>query len=205
MMPGMSGYELCSKLKSDFEICHIPVVLLTALSAVDNTIEGLNCGADDYIVKPFNVKILVTKCFGLLNNRRLLQEKFSKQIETTAITLTTNPLDQSFVEKIIHIIETNIENGDINISLLCSEMAMSRTRLFAKMKGITGQTPHDFIQNIKLKLAAKMIKEQPEKNITEIADFLGFSSLNYFGKTFKEHFGVSPTSIRKSFQEGDSE
>ena len=201
MMPGMSGYELCSKLKSDFEICHIPVILLTALSAVDNTVEGLNCGADDYITKPFNVKILVTKCFGLLNNRRLLQEKFSKQIETTAITLTTNPLDQSFVEKIIHIIETNIENGDINISLLCSEMAMSRTRLFAKMKGITGQTPHDFIQNIKLKLAAKMIQEQPEKNITEIADFLGFSSLNYFGKTFKEHFGVSPTSLRKIKQD----
>lgn len=198
MMPGMSGYELCSKLKADFEICHIPVILLTALSAVDNTVEGLNCGADDYIVKPFSVKILVTKCFSLLNNRRLLQEKFSNQIETTAITLTTNPLDQSFVEKIIHIIETNIENGDINISLLCSEMAMSRTRLFTKMKGITGQTPHDFIQNIKLKLAAKMIQEQPDKNITEIADFLGFSSLNYFGKTFKEHFGFSPTSLRKN-------
>jgi DNA-binding response OmpR family regulator len=205
IMPGMSGYELCRKMKTDFETCHIPVILLTALSTLDQTIEGVNCGADDYIVKPFNVKLLITKCLGLLNNRRILQEKFSKEIDETPVTITTNPLDRAFVEKIIHIIETNLENGEINISLLCSEMAVSRTILFSKMKGITGQTPHDFIQNIKLKLAAKMIQEQPDKNITEIADFLGFSSLNYFGKTFKEHFGFSPTSLRKKGQEDDLE
>ena len=203
MMPGMSGYELCKKIKTDFETCHIPVILLTALSTVEQTIGGINCGADDYIVKPFNVRLLITKCLGLLNNRRVLQEKFSKQIDNNTIAIATNPLDQVFVDKIIQIIETNIENGDINISLLCSEMAISRTILFSKMKGITGQTPHDFIQNIKLKLAAKMIRENTDKNISEIADYLGFSSLNYFGKTFKEHFGVSPTSIRKTVKSED--
>lgn len=196
MMPGMSGFELCTKIKTNFETCHLPVILLTALNTVEQTIGGLNCGADDYITKPFNVKILITKCLGFLNNRRILQEKFSKQMDESSVTLTTNTLDQNFVDQVIQIIENNIENGEINISILCNEMGISRTILFSKMKVITGKTPHEFIQNIKLKIAARMLRENCDMNITEVSEYLGFSSLNYFGKTFKEHFGITPKSIR---------
>ena len=198
MMPGMSGSALCSNIKSNFETSHIPVVLLTALSSVEYGIQGLNCGADDYITKPFDIRLLVTRCLALLNGRRLLQKKFSRQEEGSPEYLTTSPMDREFIEKVIRVVEGNIENGNINVTFLCGELGISRTKLFLKMKGITGQTPHDFIQNIKLKKAARMLKEQPEVNISEIAYALGFSSLNYFGKYFRSYFGMSPTAYRKS-------
>lgn len=198
MMPRMSGSKLCSMIKSDFETCHIPVVLLTALNSVEDNIIGLNCGADAYITKPFNVKLLVTECITILNNRRILQEKFSRTESISSSQITTNPLDQAFVDKAISIIEDNIEVGNIDVGTLCNNLAISRTKLFLKMKGITGQTPHEFIQNVKLKLAAKMLRENPEYNISDIAFNLGFSSLNYFGKSFKDFFGVSPSSYRKN-------
>lgn len=197
MMPGMTGIEMCRKIKMNFDTCHLPVILLTALHSEEQTIDGLNCGADDYITKPFSVNILITKCFGFLNNRRILQEKFSKQMDDHTVNLTTNVHDQNFVDRLINIIESNVGSGELNITLLCTEMGVSRTILFSKMKGITGMTPHEFIQNVKLKLAAKLLRERTDMNVTEVSEYLGFSSLNYFGKIFKEHFGITPTSIKK--------
>lgn len=198
MMPGISGNTLCSIIKADFETCHIPVVLLTALSGVNHKITGQNCGADAYITKPFNVKLLINECYAILNNRRLLQLKFSKSESVGSIQIATNKLDKEFIDKSIKIIEANILERNIDVAFLCSELAISRTKLFVKMKGITGQTPHDFIINVKLKFAAKMLHENPEYNISDIAFNLGFSSLNYFGKSFKDFFGVSPSAYRKT-------
>lgn len=198
MMPGISGNSLCSLIKSDFETCHIPVILLTALSGVDHKISGLNSGADAYITKPFNVKLLITECYTILNNRRLLQVKFSKTENINTFKIATNKLDQEFIDKAINVIENNIYDCNIDVAFLCTELAISRTKLFNKMKGITGQTPHDFIVNIKLKLAAKMLIENPECNISDIAFNLGFSSLTYFGKSFKDFFGTSPSTYRKN-------
>ncbi len=196
-MPKMSGKTLCSIIKTEFDTSHIPVVLLTALNSIEDNISGLNTGADAYITKPFNVKLLVTTCVGILNNRRRLQEKFNKKESIPISQITSNPIDQQFVDKATGIIESNLNSGGLDVSTLCSELAISRTILFQKMKGITGLTPHEFIHNTKLRLAAKMLKENPEYNISDIAYNLGFSSLNYFGKNFKEFFGESPSAFRK--------
>lgn len=198
MMPGMPGGELCRQIKHDFDTCHIPVVLLTALGGVDHRIEGFHCGADDYVSKPFSIKLLVTRCLSLLNNRRLLQQKFSAGEETSVQIVTTNAMDRKFLDDAVKIVEENVEHGGIDVGLLASKLAVSRTKLFLKMKGITGQSPHEFIQNIKLRVAARLLREQPDMNISDIAFYLGFSSLNYFGKYFRNFFGMSPSVYRKS-------
>lgn len=203
MMPGISGINLCARIKSHFDTSHIPVILLTALSSVEHNIKGLNCGADDYITKPFNIRILIAKCINLLNNRRKLQERYRALENSSAEQLTDNKLDQDFIDQIIRIVQTRLEkgSGDINVTLLCAELGLSRTKLFLKMKKVTGESPHSFIQNIKLKTAAKMLRKNEEYNISDISFQLGFSSLNYFGKSFKEYFGMSPTAYRKVHQE----
>lgn len=198
MMSGISGISLCARIKGNFDTSHIPVVLLTALSDIEYNIKGFNSGADEYITKPFDIRLLVTRCVNLLNNRIKLQESYRKQENNNGKQITANPLDQAFIDKAVKVIEDHLESGNVDIGLLCSELAISRTKLFLKMKGITGQTPHDFIQNIKLKAAAKMLRDNQEQNVSDIAYYLGFSSLNYFGKTFKDYFGMSPSTYRKS-------
>ncbi len=201
MMPEMNGNELCSKIKTNFETCHIPVVLLTAQTSPEQNIEGLKHGADDYITKPFNVKILLTRCNNLLVGRKILQEKYSKQIDNTAYKIASNELDQAFIEKAIKIIEHNLSNENLDVNLLCSEMAIGRRVFFYKMKSITGETPNDFIQNIRLKKAAWIIQNVPDKTISEISDELGYNSISYFGKCFKAKFGVVPSEYKKQSSE----
>ena len=208
MMPRMSGAEMCTKIKNNFTVCHIPVVLLTAQTAVEHNIEGLRLGADDYVTKPFNIKTLITRCNNLVNGRKLLQEHFSKQTDFSPRLIATNNLDREFLEKAQLIIEKFIDNSEFDVPLFASEMAMGRTKLFSKIKGITGQTPNDFIITVKLKKAAAMLTNNPEYNISDITYMLGFSSPKYFAKCFKEQFGVSPSSFRKTeetVEEGEDE
>jgi signal transduction histidine kinase/DNA-binding response OmpR family regulator len=203
MMPNMSGSEMCSKIKHNFAVCHIPVVLLTAQTAIEFNIEGLRLGADDYITKPFNVKTLITRCNNLVNGRKLLQEKFSKQTDFTPRLIATNNLDREFLEKAQEIIEKNIENADFDVPFFSREMALGRTKLFSKIKGITGQTPNDFIITVKMKKAASLLTNNPEFNISDITYMLGFSTPKYFAKCFKEQFGVSPSTFRKGDETED--
>ncbi len=203
MMPIMSGSEMCSKIKNNFAVCHIPVVLLTAQTAVEYNIEGLRLGADDYITKPFNVKTLITRCNNLVNGRKLLQEKFSRQTDFTPRLIATNNLDREFLEKAQAVIEKHIDNSEFDVPLFSSEMALGRTKLFSKIKGITGQTPNDFIITVKMKKAAALLNNNPEYNISDITYMLGFSSPKYFAKCFKEQFGVSPSTFRKTEETSD--
>jgi DNA-binding response OmpR family regulator len=198
MMPRMSGTVMCSKIKNNFTVCHIPVVLLTAQTAVEHNIEGLRLGADDYVTKPFNIKTLITRCNNLVNGRKLLQERFSRQTDFSPRLIATNNLDREFLEKAQVIIEKYIDSSEFDVPLFASEMAMGRTKLFSKIKGITGQTPNDFIITVKLKKAAAMLANNPEYNISDITYMLGFSSPKYFAKCFKEQFGVSPSAFRKT-------
>lgn len=197
MMPNMSGIELCRKIKENSELCHIPVVLLTAKTTIESNIEGLQNGADDYITKPFNIDTLIIRCNNLINNRRLLQKKFSSQPDVPAKVLATNKQDLDFIEKLCAVIDSHIEDADFDIPRISAELSMSRSKLFAKIKGITGQTPHEFIMNIKLKKASKYLRENMEMPVSDIAYILGFGSPKYFGKCFKDQFGVSPTDYRK--------
>lgn len=200
MMPLLPGDEFCRRIKTNFDTCHIPVVLLTALDGLEHNLQGLNCGADDYITKPFDVRLLVTRCMNILRNRRLMQCKFNGGEDSSPQLIATNSIDQEFISSVIGIIEQNVTTQSVNVSLLCDRTAMSRTKLYNKIKGITGQSPHDFIQSVKLKTAARLLRENGDANISDIAYTLGFSSLNYFGKCFRSAFGISPTAYRKNFE-----
>lgn len=169
VMPNMSGTELCKQIKSDFNTCHIPVVLLTARTAIEQNIEGLRIGADDYITKPFNTNLLISRCNNLVNSRILLQEKFSKQPQAFAQMLATNPIDKEILDRAMTVIEKHLDDTEFNVNVFAREMAMARTNLFTKLKAITGQTPNDFILTIRLKKGALMLRNNPELNITEIS------------------------------------
>lgn len=197
VMPRLSGTELCKQIKSDFNTCHIPVVLLTARTAIEQNIEGLRIGADDYITKPFNTNLLISRCNNLVNSRILLQEKFSRQPQTAAQMLATNPIDKEILDRAMSVIEQHLDDAEFNVNVFAREMAMARTNLFTKLKAITGQTPNDFILTIRLKKGALMLRNNPELNITEIADRIGFSSARYFSKCFKDVYRVSPLAYRK--------
>ncbi len=198
LMPEMSGTEMCAAIKADFETCHIPVILLTALSSSEQRISGFESGADDYISKPFDMDMLLVKCNSLVRNRRLLQRKFleARPERTPAVTLSHNSMDEAFVAKTIDLIGTHLDSPELGVPLLCRELALSRTALFSKIKGVFGQTPTELIQGIRLREAARMLRECPELKIVEIADRVGINSLQYFGKLFKSHFGCTPSEYR---------
>ena len=203
VMPRMSGTELCKEIKADLNTCHIPVVLLTARTAIEQNIEGLRIGADDYITKPFNTTLLISRCNNLVNSRILLQEKFSKQPQTAAQMLATNPIDKDILDRAMEIIEKHMDDSSFNVNTFAREMAMARTNLFSKLKAITGQTPNEFILTIRLKKGAWMLRNQLDLNITEISDRIGFSSSRYFSKCFKDLYHVSPLAYRKG-EDGSS-
>lgn len=205
VMPRMSGTELCKQIKGEFNTCHIPVVLLTARTAVEHTIEGLRIGADDYITKPFNINILVSRCNNLVNSRIQLQEKFTKQPQAFAQILATNPMDKEMLDRAMEIIERHLDNSEFNVNTFAREMGMARTNLFSKLKAVTGQTPNDFILTIRLKKGAILLRNNPELNITEISDKVGFSSSRYFSKCFKDVYHVSPMSYRKGEESEEEE
>ena len=200
IMPQMSGTELCQAIKTDFDTCHIPVVLLTAKTAIEHNLEGLKMGADDYITKPFNINILLSRCNNLVNNRIMLQEKFSKLPQENVQILTNNVMDKKFMDRAMEIIGKEMENGEFNVDMLATQMSISRTKLFSKLKAITGQTPADFIMTLRLKRAAFLLKNNMELNIAEISDQVGFNVPKYFSKCFKERYHVTPQAYRK----GDS-
>lgn len=173
------------------------MVLLTARTAIEHNLEGLRLGADDYITKPFNINILLSRCNNLVNNRIILQEKFSKQPQATPQILATNAMDKELVDRAMKVIESHIDNVEFNVDILARETGIARTKLFTKLKAITGQTPYEFILTIRLKRAAIMLKENLELNISEISDRLGFSSPRQFSKCFKEKYRVVPQTYRK--------
>lgn len=196
VMPRMTGTELCRIIKNEVDTCHIPVVLLTAKASIENNLEGLKIGADDYIAKPFNVNILVSRCNNLVNSRIVLQEKFSKQPHITAQMLATNALDKELLDKAEAIVEQNIDNPEFSVNDFASEMGMSRSNLFAKLKAVSGKTPNDFILIIRLKKAAVLLKNNPELNVSDISAIVGFSSSRYFSKCFKDTYQLTPLAYR---------
>ena len=201
VMPKMSGTELCKRIKNDYNTCHIPVVLLTARTNIELNIEGLRIGADDYITKPFNTNLLISRCNNLVNSRLLLQEKFCKQPLSAPQMLATNPIDKKILDRAMEVIEEHLDDENFNVNLFAREMAMARTNLFAKLKAITGQTPNEFILNVRLKKGAWLLRNHPELNVTEVSDRVGFTSPRYFSKCFKDVYHVNPQAYRKGKEE----
>lgn len=197
MMPGMTGTEMCLKIKNNIDLCHIPIVLLTALNTIEHNIEGLQHGADDYIEKPFHAKVLLMRCNNLIRNRLLIQSKMNKQVDFDIQLLAGNPLDKKFLEQVSEVIEKHMDDTGFDVNQLAKETGIGRSSLFTKFKALTGMTPHDYIQSYRLKKAAVLLRENPSMQITEIADILGFSSSVYFSRCFKAQFGISPNQFRQ--------
>ena len=197
MMPVMSGIEMCHILKSNFATSHIPIILLTALGTEAHTLEGLNNGADDYVTKPFNAKILLARCSNLIKSRMSIQEHYTHDASATVQELTSNPVDIKLLSEAVTIIEANINDNDFDILFFARQLCLSRTQLFKKIKSLTGMTPNMFVLSIKLKRASQEILSHPDENIADIAYRCGFNTPSYFIKCFKKFYGMTPLAFRK--------
>lgn len=201
MMPEMRGDELCKALKNDIDTSHIPIILLTALSNDKNVIEGLQVGADEYIVKPFNIGILRATITNLLTNRALLRRKYADldlnddEHDIECINCSSD-LDWKFIATVKKHVEDNLDNPSFNVDVLCNLLNMSRTSFYNKIKALTDESPADYIRVIRLKRAAQLLKEQ-KHSVTEVAEMTGFSDAKYFREVFKKHFEVSPSQYAK--------
>ncbi len=193
VMPGMDGYELCSRIKADLQLSHIPVVLVTAKVAVENQVQGLDKGADAYVTKPFQPAYLLALVKSLLENREKLHRQLgavttTEEIEPEALS----PRDAAFMKELYELMEKELANADLDIVQITEMMKISRTKFYYKVKGLTGENPSVFFKRYKLNRAADLLKEG-KHNMSEIAWMTGFNTLSHFSTSFKKQFGVPPS------------
>ena len=198
MMPEMDGLTLCRKIKQNVNLNHIPVILLTAKTREEDNLEGLNTGADAYIMKPFNIEILQKTVENLINTRQQLRKVFTGQqnLENKVQKLEVKSPDEKLMERIMKVINENISNPNLTIETITTEVGISRVHLHRKLKELTIQTTRDFIRNIRLKEAARLLSEK-QHTISEIAMLTGFTDPNNFSTTFKELYGMPPSKYMK--------
>ncbi len=197
MMPHMDGTELCRQLKTDERTSHIPVIMLTARASLEDKLKGLETGADDYVSKPFNMKELLVRSVNLVEQRRKLRDRFSREITLEPRDVTITSLDEKFLLRAIAIVEKNLGNEQFSVSLFCDEINMSHSTLFRKLYALTGQSPVDFINTIRLKKAAILLRRN-FGNVTVVALEVGFANPSYFAKIFKKQFGIAPRQYAKA-------
>ena len=195
MMPKLDGLGACQQIR---QFSTVPIIMLTARSEDADKLIGFESGADDYITKPFNVKLLVSRCNNLVKSRRKLIEKFRNQQPATVTDIAVNQADRELIKKATEIISNNFENPEFNMNVLAAELGLGRNKLYTRMKEITGLTPNEFTLKMKLDESMRLLKNNPELNISEISDRLGFSTTQYFSKCFKSVFGMAPLTFRKS-------
>ncbi len=206
MMPEMDGITLCKKLKSNVNINHIPVILLTAKTGDDHIAEGFETGADAYVVKPFNIELLKKQVASLIENRERLELKpvEAEQNKNLIRPVVLRPHDQVLLEKIMKIINDNISNPELNVETLAVGAGMSRVHMHRKLKELTNQSARDLIRTIRLQQAGDILKTQ-KQSISEVAYALGFSNLSHFSNSFREFYGMSPSEYAEKNREEKSE
>lgn len=198
LMPEMSGKEFCYKAKNNILTSHIPIVLLTAQTSEDQVADGYMFGADAYVTKPFNARVLLSICNNLIKNRIRIYEKFRDSVIPNVIS--QDPVldeDQLLINKAVSIVKQNLSNPDFDMNKLAAELGYGRSKLYVKIKEKTGMTPNEFTLNVKLKEAVFQLENSSHKNISEIAIEFGFSSTKYFTKCFKNIYGITPQDWRK--------
>ncbi|MEL6670617.1 MAG: two-component regulator propeller domain-containing protein [Bacteroidota bacterium] len=191
-MPKMDGITFCREIKSRMETSHIPVILLTARTSLIFKVDGFETGADDYITKPFNMRLLETRIKNLIDNRKKLQEKFSGSFELSPSKIAVNSLDQDFLNRIKQIVEAHMEESNFSVEDLAGEMGLSRMQLYRKLKALTGNSPHKVMLKIRLTYAAKLL-ETGRYNVSEVTYMVGYNDLKSFRDQFKKEFGVIPS------------
>ena len=194
MMPVMDGLECCRKLKTELQTSHIPVMLLTACSLDEQRIQGFECGADSYISKPFNSKLLLVRLRNLMDNHKRLKQFFGDK--TTLSKEPVSDVDKGFVDRFRELIEENLADSELSVEDLGGKMGLSRVQLYRKIKALTNYSPNELVRIARLKKAASLLASS-EKTISEITYEVGFTSPSYFTKCYKEYFGESPTDFLK--------
>lgn len=194
MMPVMDGLECCRKLKAELQTSHIPVMLLTACSLDEQRIQGFECGADSYISKPFNSKLLLVRLRNLIDNHKRLKQFFGDK--TTLSKESVSEVDKGFADRFRILIEENLADSELSVEELGSKMGLSRVQLYRKIKALTNYSPNELLRIARLKKAASLLASS-EKTISEITYEVGFTSPSYFTKCYKEYFGESPTDFLK--------
>ena len=197
MMPEMNGLELCRRIKEDQNFCHIPVILLTAKSMVSQIEEGLEAGADDYIVKPFHVSLLKARIKNILSLREKMKNLYGESLTLKQLGVEKPEEDNDFLNRYIEIVKANISNQELDVSVIYQALGMSRANFYRKVKAVTGLSPIELIKNIRLEAGAKLLKES-NMNVSEVAQHIGFSSRPYFARSFKAVYGMSPTEYQES-------
>jgi signal transduction histidine kinase/ligand-binding sensor domain-containing protein/DNA-binding response OmpR family regulator len=192
MMPKMDGMEFAQSFKHNLKTSHIPIIMLTARTAMDAKLEGLRIGVDDYLTKPFNTLELKMRVSNLLEQRKKLRESFGRNFSIEPETKNVSSMDQKFLKKLTETIETNLGNPDLNVEMLEKEIGMERSYLYRKLKALTNYAPVDFIKEYRMKKAADLLN-QKAGNISEIAFMVGYTNMSYFSKIFRETFGTTPS------------
>lgn len=196
MMPNMDGIELCEHLKTNPLTSHIPIVLLTAKSTDEDELQGLRTGADAYVVKPFKLDILRAQLMNIYLQRERLKQRFRQEVLLQPEDITVTTADEEFLKRAVSIIEDHMSDSDFNVEALVKEMYLSRSKLYLKLKALTGQSSSEFIRTIRLKRAIQLL-EKSDYTIKEIMFMTGFNTASYFSKCFKNQFGVVPSEYLK--------
>lgn len=192
MMPIMNGLELCNQIKSEFETCHIPVILLTAKNSPESILKGLKEGADDYITKPFFINQLLARVENLINSRKILIDKLNRGELSNLSDIALTGIDEKFIAEVVQVIEAHISDAELNIGFLSKSMGMSHSALYKKIKSITGLSGNGFIRKIRLKKAKQLLKN-PEAHISDVVYQVGFNNRSYFSKCFHQMYGMTPS------------
>jgi len=201
-MPEMSGIDLCVKLKNDSRTSHIPVILLTALIGEEQQLKGLETGATDYMTKPFNFEILLSKIRNILSQQEYMRKTYQKQVEATPTEEHVDSPDELFIKKVLLLIDNNISNPNFSVEELSDDMFVSRYTLYKKILMMTGKTPNELVRSMRLKRAAQLLTTG-HLTISQIGHKVGFKSQKYFVKAFKAEFSTIPSRYAGTPQEQD--
>jgi YesN/AraC family two-component response regulator len=192
MMPVMGGLELCKQIRQDERTNHIPVIMLTAKADKESKLEGLSTGADDYLIKPFDVDELNVRARNLIEQRRKLREKFRNEFLKDPEGPVMPPAENEFLARLLDCARKHLEDREFTIKQMGEELHLSHTQLYRKVLSLTDYTPNEYIRNLRLKTAARMFMEG-HTNITSVLYTVGYSSPSYFTQSFRELFGLSPS------------
>jgi signal transduction histidine kinase/ligand-binding sensor domain-containing protein/DNA-binding response OmpR family regulator len=199
MMPVMDGIEFCSRIKSNIQTSHIPVILLTAKALTENWVEGLEIGADDYVPKPFNLTVLLARVKNLIENRKRLVKLFSKDLFPDVERVTSSTLDEEFLRKTYDILEKYYKQPEFSIEDFAREMCISKSLLYKKLKSLTGMSISDYVNSFKIKKSLALLAEG-RLNIADIAFKVGFNDPKYFSRVFRKFIGMTPTGYSGDFE-----
>ena len=205
MMPEMNGIELINNVRNDFNISHIPIVLITAKHENDTQLKAMKYGADGYIAKPFTMELLMAKIDNMLERRKNLLSSLSSaaaggeargKVEFVPQEIVITDRDEQLISKVMTWLEENVSDAEVTVEQLASYVGMGRTSMYNKIKGLTGNTPSDLIRECRISKAKKLLREH-RFTIAEVTDLVGFADHKYFREVFKKAVGITPSEYAK--------